>query len=106
MYFVFGIVAFNLVLALTAGLISVGVFRRVSGRLAISWRYLLIAFLVLALAEVLGVASSGVDLLSHSKGLIVSLFFQSAHLVFIVLAFAGLWHQFKLLKRLTGGEDD
>jgi hypothetical protein len=91
----------NLILALTAGLIAIGIFRRVSGRLATSWRYLLGAFLILACAEVVGALSvvfQGYAVIRQATALL----FQVGHFAFIVLAFLGLWHQFHLLKKLTG----
>lgn len=102
----FGINLVNLMLAFMAGLASVGILRQVSGRLATSWQYLLIAFLVLAVAEFLGVIDGGMRLFDIGKGPLISLLFQVGHLVFVILAFTGLWHQYKLLKRLTGGDDD
>ncbi|MCL4499666.1 MAG: hypothetical protein M1335_05440 [Chloroflexi bacterium] len=104
MNFVFAVGMLNLALALSAGLIAVGIFRRVSGRLATSWRYLLAAFLVLAFAEVLG-AVSGALKGSPLTYQIVSLLFQAGHFAFIILAFTGLWYQYRLLKRLTGEDD-
>ncbi|MCL5292901.1 MAG: hypothetical protein M1548_10390 [Actinobacteria bacterium] len=101
-----GIEVVNLLLSLTAGLVAVGILRRVSGRLATSWRFLLIAFLVLAFAELFGAIEGSLGIFGISKVLAVSLLFQSGHLVFIVLAFIGLWYQFGLLKKLTGREDE
>lgn len=93
----------NLFLALVAGLVSIGIFQKVSGRLATSWRYMLAAFLVLAMTEVVGSLGNAV------KGVFIqqmlAFFFQVGHLAFILLAFVGLLHQFRVIKKLTGDEE-
>lgn len=96
----------NFFLALAAAIISVGIFRRVSGRLATSWRYLLTAFPILALAEMFGAVEGGLRVFGAPKGLFISLLIESGHLAFAVLSFIGLWFQFHLLKKLIGGEED
>lgn len=98
--FTVGIV--NLFLALVAGLVSIGIFQKVSGRLATSWRYLLAAFLVLAMTEIVGSLSGGVP--SHFLQHLLAFLFQLGHLAFILLAFTGLLHQYRVIKKLSGEE--
>ncbi len=101
-----GIEAINFLLALIAAILSVGIFRRVSGRLATSWRYLLMAFPILALAEMFGAVEGGLRIFGMSRGLLITLLIEAGHLAFLVLSFIGLWFQFHLLKNLIGEEED
>lgn len=95
---------FNYLLALLAAVLSVGILRQVAGGLAVSWRYVLIAFQVLSLAQLfealarLNVPSIG--------GLDTQILVLGSHFIFILLAIAGLWFQHELLKGLVRRRDE
>lgn len=90
----------NFFLASLAAIISYGILRKVAGNLALSWKYSFVAFLVLALAMLfmllyeLGITSIA--------GISVHLLGNTAHFIFVILAFFGLLRQYQLLKGLTG----
>lgn len=89
----------NYLLAMFAAVVSVGILRQVAGGLATSWRYVLIAFQVLALAELFG-ALGGLGL-KELGGIGVNIFYNGASLIFVVLAIVGLRYQYLLLKNLA-----
>jgi len=99
MNFVAVVELINFILAGLAAAISFGILRKVAGNLALSWKYSFIAFQVLALAMLFTViyelglkAIAGVD---------TQLLGNTAHFIFVILAFFGLWRQYQLLKGLT-----
>jgi hypothetical protein len=89
----------NFCLATTAALISFGIYKRVAGDLAESWKYSSIAFSVLAFAMLFTVMNEfGVKAL---VGINVSLLRNMSHFFFVVLAFLGLSRQYHILRDLT-----
>jgi hypothetical protein len=102
MSFIIAVEILNFILASLAALVSLGILRKVSGNLAASWRYAVVAFQILALATLfaavneLGVISIG--------GVSSDLLRNTAHFVFIILAFFGLLRHFQLIRNLTEGD--
>jgi len=99
MSFIASIEIFNFFLASLAALISLGILRKVAGNLAASWRYAFIAFQVLALATLF----TAIDELGISSivGVSTHLLRNTAHFIFVILAFAGLMRQYQLIRKLT-----
>jgi hypothetical protein len=93
----------NFCLAMTASLVSFGIYKRVAGDFATSWKYSSFAFSVLALAMLftalneLGVASLA--------GVSTQLLRNVSHFFFVVLAFLGLSRQYQILRNLTNRGD-
>jgi hypothetical protein len=88
----------NYLLALLAAVIAVGILLQVSGGLATSWRILLIAFQVLAIAELFdALRELGVNSIGNFA---TTILYYGAQTVFIVIALVALWYQYVLIKRI------
>lgn len=103
MSFVAFVEIINFFLASLAAIISLGILRKVAGSLALSWKYSFVAFLVLALATLL---TAVYELGAHNiEGIDMQLLGNTAHFIFVILAFFGLLRQYQLLKGLTNRGD-
>ncbi|HZD60134.1 MAG TPA: hypothetical protein VE439_06730 [Anaerolineae bacterium] len=99
MSFIAVVETINFFLASVAALASFGILRKVAGNLATSWKYAFIAFQVLALATLLtAIDELGVPSIA---GISAHLLRNIAHFVFIILAFFGLLHQYRIIRGLT-----
>ncbi|MDI6715524.1 MAG: hypothetical protein QME63_01085 [Actinomycetota bacterium] len=99
MSFVMFAAIINFFLASLAALISFGIIRKVTGDLALSWRYSFIAFQILALSTLLtAIYELGIRSVA---GISLQLLTYISHFVFVILAFFGLLYQYRILKGLT-----
>ncbi|HCG99834.1 MAG: hypothetical protein A2074_07305 [Candidatus Aquicultor primus] len=99
MSFIVAVEILNFILASLAALISLGILRKVTGNLAASWRYAVVAFQILALATLFAVINE-LGILSIA-GISSDLLRNTAHFVFIILAFFGLLRNYQLIRNLT-----
>lgn len=89
----------NFCLAIIAAFVSFGIYKRVVGNFALSWKYSTIAFSVLALAMLFTVMNEfGIIVFA---GISVQLLRNISHFFFVVLAFLGLSRQYYILSELT-----
>jgi len=99
MSFVAVVEIINFCLAMTAALVSFGIYKRVVGDFALSWKYSSIAFSVLALAMLFTVVNEfGI---ADIAGISIQLLRNVSHFFFVVLAFLGLSRQYRILRDLT-----